>query len=320
MSTSVAVRPPVRAAFRALIDYAGLFPPAGLPMREAVAEYAAARHGAPAWMLGRFIVPVSRGPELLDALRERADEPPFALSAIVDAAPDPRRWFDALQARLQETAGLRASRAVVVEALEVPLPPLATMRETFDAPLGQLGASLERAGLRDLPAYAEAPRGPGWRERQSEIMAATGRARLGAKLRCGGVTAQAFPSVEEVAAFVAAATAAGVAFKATAGLHHPVRHVDAATGFAMHGFLNVLASAAFAADCVGDELVRVVAEEDPDAFWFDDAAFGWRERRIDAPGLEAIRARGFAAYGSCSFKEPVDDLVALGVLPGGGEG
>jgi hypothetical protein len=138
---------------------------------------------------------------------------------------------------------------------------------------------------------------------------------VGAKIRCGGLTASAFPSVEELAAFVASAHAHGVAFKATAGLHHPVRHVDATTGFTMHGFLNLLAAAALAPVCEAEELAKVIGEEDAGAFRFDAVSLSWRERRIDVTVLEQTRRCAFVGYGSCSFAEPVADLTALGVLP-----
>lgn len=313
MSTSTALKPSVRVAHNALIDYAGLFPPARLPMPEAVAEYALERRGPAAWMLGRFIVPASRIEELLAAM---GGEEPFALSAIVDADADPRRWFASLQETLDALARLRGTdQRVRVAALEIPLPPPAWQRETFDAPLGQLRASLDRAKLGDLPAFAEVPRGPGWFESLALTLTATARARLGAKLRCGGVTAQAFPTVEEVAAFVHAAAGVDTPFKATAGLHHPVRHVDAATGFPMHGFLNLLAAAALASRVGCDVIEAVVAEEDPAAFAFGESEFRWRDHAVSLDELRATRERGFAGYGSCSFSEPVEDLVALQILP-----
>src|SRR5437868_3433140 len=45
-----------------LIDYAGLFPPAALPMADAVRNYASYRDGESAWMLGRFVVPAENAP------------------------------------------------------------------------------------------------------------------------------------------------------------------------------------------------------------------------------------------------------------------
>ena len=313
MNASTALRPSVRAAFSSLIDYAGLFPPAKLAMAPAVAEYAAARQGPSSWMLGRFIVPASRVGELLERLPAG---PAFDLSVIIDAELDPRRWLAALQGRLEElAAALSSSGRIAAGALEVPLPPLASRRETFDASLGQLRASLDRAGFAQVPVYAEIPRGHDWIEQLPGAFSAMPRARVMAKIRCGGLDPAAFPSPTEVAAFVREACAAGVAFKATAGLHHPVRHFNAGQGVTMHGFLNLLAAAAFAADCDAETLERIVAEEDPAAFSFDEDSFSWRERRCDAEGLARVRERGFVGYGSCSFDEPVDDLVALNVLP-----
>jgi hypothetical protein len=138
----------------------------------------------------------------------------------------------------------------------------------------------------------------------------------GAKIRCGGVTADAFPPVEAVAAFVAACRDAGVPFKATAGLHHPIRHVDAATGFPMHGFLNLLAAAVFAhADGIDEaEIAALLAEEDPGAFAVSPEGLAARGRFAGAAEIAAARRDLFVAYGSCSFTEPVEDLQALGVL------
>jgi hypothetical protein len=90
--------------------------------------------------------------------------------------------------------------------------------------------------------------------------------------------------------------------------------MDEATGFTMHGFLNILAAAGLARRVERETLVRIVAEEDPGAFSFDDGAFAWRSESIGLVELERTRNELFASYGSCSFTEPVEDLVALGVL------
>jgi hypothetical protein len=305
VSTSLALRRSAHAAFKSLIDYAGLFPPAALSMNAALEEYAAARDGPHAWMLGRFIVPISRIEEMGELRRA------FPLSVLVNITLSPDadtgRWVELAGESLAAVARERAGGARI-EALEVSIPPPRWQRETLDAPLGQLGALLERENLRDVMTYAELPR-------NSVPAAAAKRARLGVKLRCGGVDAAAFPSVESVAAFIAAAAEEELRFKATAGLHHPVRHVDPATGFTMHGFLNLLAAAAFAPRVDRDTLDAIVAEEDPAAFAFEDVSFSWRERRCDIDDLRAVRSSCFVGYGSCSFKEPIDDLTALGIIP-----
>ncbi len=314
MNASIA--PTARTAFGRLIDYAGLFPPAKLPMEDAIAEYAAARQGAAAWILGRFIVPATRISETAQAWAARPRAEPLPVSLIVDGSPDPRLWFASLQSALAEVAGLKERESHVrVEALEIPLPAPLSARETFDAPIGQLRALLDRVGLRDLPAYVELPRGTRWRELLAGAMAALARTRLSAKIRCGGVVAEAFPSVDDVAAFSAAAAVERVGYKATAGLHHPLRHRDPATGFVMHGFLNLLAAATFAPRVDAERLIRIVAEEDSSAFGFEDSSLRWRDQRAGRDDVARMRETAFAGYGSCSFTEPVDDLTALGILP-----
>jgi len=304
-----------RAAFETLIDYAGLYPPAELGVDAAVAEYDDARASAAAWMLGRFIAGTQRAGAVAAAWRARGTGGALRLSAIAAVESDARRWFDSLRGALDAIVALRANPEVSVDALEIPLAVPVSARETYDAPVAQLRAALDRAGLGDLPVYVELPGHARRDELLPQTMATLARLRFGAKIRCGGLVAEAFPSVDAVAGFIAAAAAEGVAFKATAGLHHPVRHFNAATGFVMHGFLNLLAAAAFAPSSNAAELREIVAEEDPGAFAFDDSGFVWRGRRANLDDLRRMRATAFVGYGSCSFSEPVDDLTALGMLP-----
>jgi len=312
MSTSTALHPSVRAALEALVDYAGLFPPAALEMPQAIEEYLGARSGQHAWMLGRFIVPASRIGEMGGRERE------LPLSAIVgvqtrDAGEETTRWFDRVRETLAGAARMRDA-GTRIEALEVRLPPLRSERETHDAAMGQLGAMLAQHGLRGIPAYAELPRDARWSDVLPGAMTAAVRARLGVKLRCGGLTPGDFPTTEQVAAFIGAAASENVPFKATAGLHHPVRHYDETVGCRMHGFLNLLAAAALATRVDPATLESIVAEEDPKAFTFDPTALRWRDEVVSAAELADVRSQRFVAYGSCSFAEPVEDLTALGIL------
>src|SRR5579884_1009938 len=146
MATSAEAATAVRAAFAQLIDYAGLFPPAKLDMAPALAEYAQCRGGPYAWMLGRFIVPASRVPELLAS--PVAPGEPLPLSVIVDAPADPLRWLTGVQRLLRDLASLRNGEARVrVESLEIALPPLARERDSYDASVGQFAAALKQAAM-----------------------------------------------------------------------------------------------------------------------------------------------------------------------------
>src|SRR5262245_38001507 len=139
-----------------------------------------------------------------------------------------------------------------------------------------------------------------------------------AKIRTGGVKPDAIPTVGDVAAFILACADRRLPFKATAGLHHPVRaphpltYESDAPRAVMHGFLNVFLAAAFAWH--GDhDIDPVLAENDSAAFRFDDRAH-WRERSLDADQVREARLHFAHSFGSCSFDEPVRDLEALGLL------
>lgn len=312
MSTSTQIMPPVRAACAQLIDYAGLFPPAQLPVPPALSEFGAAQTGAHAWMLGRFIVPASRLRELAAAVRPGTSLP---LSVIIDAGGDPTTWLNSAQALFSDAAAARrTNRDVTVETLEVPLPRLRTARESYDAYAGQCAMLAEKHGLRDLPVFVEFPRDERWSSVLPDAFAALKRYRLRAKVRCGGVVASAFPSSEELAQFIGASAEAGVPFKATAGLHHPVRHFHAGFGTRMHGFLNILVAAAIAQDAHVGAVAQILDEEDAAAFRFTQDSLAAGERQLSLDDLRRARET-FVAYGSCSFSEPVDDLIALSILP-----
>ena len=204
-------------------------------------------------------------------------------------------------------------RHLVVSAADVDLVPaewhgtLSVLSET-DAPRA---AALEanRVVQAARPMYCEVPVA-----QLDDVQ----RAGCFAKLRTGGVMPDAIPSVADVAAFIRACAERQLAFKATAGLHHPVRaehpltyEADAPRAL-MHGFLNVFLAAAFAWHGERD-IEAVLAETDPAAFRFDDRAH-WRDRSVAAEQIRDARTHFAHAFGSCSFTEPIRDLEALGLL------
>src|SRR5207253_891644 len=70
-------------------DYAGLFPPAKLPLEEAIRNYARYRTEPEAWMLGSFICPVSKIDELQALWLLLHEGPPIAISWLGSAAQAP---------------------------------------------------------------------------------------------------------------------------------------------------------------------------------------------------------------------------------------
>ena len=204
-------------------------------------------------------------------------------------------------------------RWLVVSAADLPRvpaelgPELSVLSDT-DQP-GVAALESKRMFAAPRPVYCEVP--------IAELGAAE-RAGCFAKIRTGGLKPEAIPSVAEVAAFIRACAERGLSFKATAGLHHPVRaeypltYESDAPRAVMHGFLNVFLAACFAwhGEC---DIEPILAETDAGAFRFDDRAH-WRDRSLDAAEVRHAREYFAHAFGSCSFEEPVRDLEALGLL------
>jgi hypothetical protein len=264
-----------RELLGALIDHAALFPPASMDMPEAIEADRAARASEHAWIVDHFICPASR-------LGELPREAP-RLSVVLDRGESDLEAVH--EARLDGRA---------IELVEARIDPtwIPDTQQLVDATLGE--------GVR---VFWELEPG---RALGGEV-AAVREAGAGAKIRCGGATV---PTVEAVAAFIAACRDAGVRFKATAGLHHAIRRDGA------HGFLNLLAAAvcAHAGALREDELLPLLAEEDPAAFAVTAEGLSVHGRHAGADAIGAARAELFVAYGSCSFDEPVADRVELGVL------
>jgi hypothetical protein len=269
------------ALLGSLIDHAPLFPPASMTVPDAAAEDRRARESPYAWMLDRFVCPASK---LAAMEREMPWGTAPGLSVVLDA--------DDL-ADLEHAADAGAP----IEAVELRVP----------EPLPSSSFLAERRSRLAWTPYFELMLGERWRETVPEAVGSVAQAGGRVKLRCGG---DAVPSVEQVALVIVTCRDVGCVFKATAGLHHPIRRGTE------HGFLNLLAAVTFAhAHGAGPlELEEVLAEEDPRAFSVAADGIAVHGRRAGRAEIAAARERLFASIGSCSWREPVEDLEALGVL------
>jgi hypothetical protein len=290
----------LRALVAGLVDYAGLFPPAALAMPEAVAQYTAHRASPEAWMLGRFIVAAARLDELgaCATAHDVSEGGPWRVGALVG---------DDIAADAARIAAFNAARADVlfVDVVEA------------KAASGERVTDLSRAFDASSTLYVELPHASDPRP----LLEAVGRAGIRAKIRTGGVTADAFPTAAQLARFIARCAELGVAFKATAGLHHPLRgehrltYADGAPSATMFGFLNVFVAGALAANGADEaDLVAVLEERHPAAFAFGAGGVRWRSRHVPLDRLADARASFAVAFGSCSFREPVADLQELALL------
>ena len=210
----------IQSLLAGLFDYAGLYPPASLSLRSAANNYVEYSRGERAAALGKFIINADR----LEELRSIADDSveQFKLSVIVSEDKD----LDAIAQCI--------SNGMPIEALEIKC---------------AQAEAIERMAARvpkPLTVYFEVPLDSGGTGALEVISGLDMRA----KIRMGGVVAQAFPSISAVVQMLAALAKLRLAFKATAGLHHPIRsfrpltyEAQSAKG-SMHGFLNLSCAAA----------------------------------------------------------------------------
>ena len=293
---SILAHPSMRTLLAGAIDYAGLFPPASLDLPTVVENYRAYRAGPDACSLGRLVVPASRLQELAAvASRAWANGPtPWRISALVgaDAAADaqriaafnvacfPHACVDSVESKAATVAQVQALAGVFPSAEHYVELPLAV----------------------DLPPLLAAVKSIGAR----------------AKVRTGGITPDAIPAPRDVARFLRACADADLAFKATAGLHHPMRGeyrltyaTDAARG-TMFGYLNIFLAAVQArAGASVEHLVLTLDGRNRAMLGIHDEEIRWEGGRASIASLAAMRHDFAIAFGSCSFREPLDDLGTL---------
>ncbi len=287
----------LRPLLSGVVDYAGLFPPAALDMPAAVRNYADYLTDGDAWMLGRFVVPVARLDELSAELESIEPEDEWKIAALLGA--DTSADIGAVRAFNETHAG----RAHV---------------DTLEGKLASPAAIADAASLAgtDFAVYAEIPidRDP------AELVRAIADAGINAKVRTGGVTVDAFPPADQLVRFMRRCAESYVLFKATAGLHHPLRAehrltyaADAPRGV-MYGYLNVFLTAALIGRLSDAEAVALLEERDPAAINVARDTIQWRDHELRADEISAARDLVASSFGSCSFREPVDELRALSLI------
>jgi hypothetical protein len=256
-----------------LLDDASQFPPGNQSLKEAVANHALWRHDPHSRVVGRFLLPTPRAGTFADMLTGDAQpEEKFELGLVAPGDMPGRAAGEV--ARMLGGAG-------VVTAVEVPMKvggaAIAAWQEAF--PQAEL---FIECGPVDIPA----------------IKQMGGRL----KVRCGGLHAAAVPSVRLIAEFIYEAVALSVPFKATAGLHQPLRHFDGQLGVDVHGFLNLWVATARAQ---GGASRREIEEP-----------LTSRDLASLAPMDEDLQAARslFMAFGTCSLREPLAALTDLGIL------
>lgn len=309
----------LRSLVGGLIDYAGLFPPAKLGMADAVKAFARHRAGPHAYGLARFVCPMARLDEwarcaepLLagrSPAEDQAPPDPWRISVLIDG-----NLGDELEAiarfnqshEVTNGATHKHAHTALIDTIELKVQTPEIIDQAIDHLPEDLFPFFEVPADCDFRGFATALAGTGY----------------AAKFRAGGITQEMFPPIERIADFLVAFNAAEVAFKATAGLHHPFRGSYALTyepGSAcgtMNGFVNLFLGAALLRELEIDRatLIRVLSESSPDAFRFEESGAAWRDLHLSTEQIENARENFAICFGSCSYDDPINDLARLGLI------
>ncbi|HEX6357563.1 hypothetical protein [Actinophytocola sp.] len=270
-----------------LVDDAALFPPCNATVPDAVKLHLAGRSSDYADVLGLFLCPASRLPELITELIKVKPAKPVELSLVIDTG----------LGGVPKALSIVESRAELLALRMVEMPAPTDVDEVW---LERVSEFVPEDVIRVIEPRRAAV---GWLDGIQRVI----EHGSWPKIRCGGPSGENFPSVAEVADFLAVINDGGASFKATAGLHNAVRHTDAETGITHHGFLNLLlATSRLLAGADSSVVQEAISSTDGTAL-ADEAR--------DLTEHEALSVRGvFASYGSCSLTDPVKDLEELGLL------
>jgi len=305
----------LRALLTGLIDYAGLFPPAGLAMADAVRNYASyvnGEHAEHCWMLGRFILPAVRLDEFREAVEHTGvDTSGWRLSVLAGAVDREAGMADRAAIGGWAQRNSHSASQATIDTLEI----RAASREEIK----QAAQAYQDAFEGRCQLYFEIPP-----QHWTALLQTVGVAHGRAKIRTGGESPAAIPPEGSVLQFLRLASERRLAFKATAGLHHPLRAMQRLTykedspNAVMHGFVNVFAAATLLwhEPKMSQEAAWILAERDADAVTMDGDMMTWQNSSVTltTEQIRAARERFAISFGSCSFIEPVADLRALGWL------
>lgn len=303
-----------------ILDYAGMYPPASLPLEEAFKNFVAYQSAPEAWMLSRFVIPAKRLAEL-PAFQEK-----LSFTVLGRGGKDTEEFLENLNLDITDIRSFCEMHDGYVSAdmFEVALP-ASSLADKFAANdvVTRAAEMLNKNGITvfleaPFDAASSKPFSDNWEGRVQKMTRALRKVKdkhVGLKLRTGGVTSEAFPSPEQIAWVITEVREAGVPMKCTAGLHHPIRHFNSSVNTKMHGFLNVFGAGvlAFANGISQAQIQSILEDEDPANFIFDEAGFEWKGLRVATSAM--IRARqSITSFGSCSFDEPREDLCNLRLL------
>ncbi len=303
-----------------LIDYAGLFPPASLPLDKAIAEYLYYKKSEYSFPVSRFVVPASSVENLKSICKEH-NVKNINLSVLL-----PEMGFDEKNEKniflaIDELSNIIKSNPFIeVSSYEIKLPKNLSVdtKENLLQSLTKIISKVNKVNESSVIFFEPFVLDDNWKNNIDIAcdVILQNKEKTGFKLRTGGVTKDAFPHTDIVAYAIKKCSELKIKFKATAGLHHPLRHYNTTVNSKMHGFFNVFLGFLIAEKYSPtlEKIKGIINTESPDKFNFSDDFITFESFVLSLSDIKKIKASYQLSYGSCSIDEPIDDLKTLKLM------
>jgi len=316
-----------------LIDYAGMYPPANLDLQTAFTNYLYYINSEDEWMMDKFICSIKSFEELSNhdsvlsnQLHDFKSDRRVSFSLLLNGGKTTKEFLKTLDNDLKLIRSFVSEHSVMIEMnnFEAKLPDDISDKNNSGACkkfLNDCSVIFNENELFGCKIFFEPPMNNEYEyvyEKLAYIMAEIDKkgGNAGFKMRTGGVTPELFPTTEQVAFALKACKDNKLQFKATAGLHHPIRHYNDLVSTKMHGFINVFGAGvlAYANSLSLKEITEIVSDENTGSFKFTEDEFRWNDITASVDQISNARNEFVLSFGSCSFDEPREDLKKLNLL------
>lgn len=317
------------------VNYAGLYPPTGLKLNEALRSYVDFSHSKYAWMLANFVLPHSELP-FLAGFADRKHHLKGPLSLCI-TGPETDTLFEfknvinsiereintahtgypgevrtnLLELKLPLNSVENLNPEELVKALEAVVSTTAESRLLphrvfFEVPGAEYNAEITKKIIKVIAVHNKSI----LKRKVSNYLFS------GIKINCSEVKAGQIPDAKYLAEVLLYARDANVAVKFSGQENTPFPTYSYSLGTKVHGFINIFAASmlAYTQDLTIDETIEVIEEESPGNFTFKDDYFVWRELAAPTAEIKMLRMLSITSFNFTSFTTPIDGLKELGYL------
>ncbi len=303
-----------------LLDYAGLFPPAKLPLYESLVNYSSyTKHKQNGW-LGKFILPINKINECIEIMTKQNVfnnvENKLEFSIILNSCEKFNDLNDFIKNDLLLIKKMEKnlSTQVTIDSIEL-YPPkevyqpnkvtlfsnmLEIVNEAFHSEKNITAKFIEVPFSENINEYIDLI--AKYNIKNSD--------KIFVKLRTGGVTPEHIPSAYHIAQAIRLCAEQQIPLKATAGLHVPVPNDNPEVGARLHGFFNIFSCLllCYSKLLTITEMEHIITDYSYSDFYFTQTGLTVGNKFISNENMSELRNSFIKSFGTCSFLEPIEHL------------